>query len=371
MKLGDCLTLINGRAYKRSELLEEGTPVIRIQNLNGGENWYYSDLQLPEEKYCSKGDLLFAWSATFGPFIWDGDKGIYHYHIWKVIPKEKYLDRNYAYYMFQSITAKIKSAAHGSSMPHYGKGFMEKLEVNLPPIDEQRKIASILDRSNRIKQGIEQSLSVRNEFLSSVFLDIFGDSTIENRYQRTTIGDNSLTVSKGTTPMTHGMDFVSEGIPFLRVQDLVKNPIDPLFAAKAIDQATHDFLSRSQLKPNDILISIAGTIGRISIISKDSPEMNCNQAVAFVRLAETSVLRHFYLMHWLNSRDARLQMAGSSVTATISNLSLGKIKDLKVPMPPLNLQLQFEKICERFDMISTHNGQINGLVDSITQEMLT
>ena len=99
--------------------------------------------------------------------------------------------------------------------------------------------------------------------------------------------------------------------------------------------------------------------------------MNCNQAVAFVRLAETSVLRHFYLMHWLNSRDARLQMAGSSVTATISNLSLGKIKDLKVPMPPLNLQLQFEKICERFDMISTHNGQINGLVDSITQEMLT
>ena len=152
---------------------------------------------------------------------------------------------------------------------------------------------------------------------------------------------------------------------------MVKNPIDPFFATKAIDQATHDSLSRSQLKTNDILISIAGTIGRISIISKNSPEMNCNQAVAFVRLAETSVLRHCYLTHWLNSRDARLQMTGSSVTATISNLSLGKIKELKVPVPPLDLQLQFEKICERFDTGSTHNGQINDLVNSITQEMLT
>ena len=81
-RLGDVITLINGRAYKKPEMLAEGTPILRIQNLNGGENWLYSDLDLPEDKYCEKGDLLYAWSATFGPYWsrWD-HKVIYHYHI--------------------------------------------------------------------------------------------------------------------------------------------------------------------------------------------------------------------------------------------------------------------------------------------------
>ncbi|MDZ8069921.1 MAG: hypothetical protein RMY64_30655 [Nostoc sp. DedQUE08] len=58
--LGHCVRLINGRAYLRHELLTAGTPITRIQNLNGGNNWFYSDLVLPNEKYCDAGDLLFA-----------------------------------------------------------------------------------------------------------------------------------------------------------------------------------------------------------------------------------------------------------------------------------------------------------------------
>ena len=86
-KFRECAKLINGRAYRQHELLESGQyKVIRIQNLNGGLNWYYSNLQLADEKYCEEGDLLFAWSATFGPYLWRSSKAIFHYHIWKVKP---------------------------------------------------------------------------------------------------------------------------------------------------------------------------------------------------------------------------------------------------------------------------------------------
>ena len=84
-RLGDVLTLINGHAYNKDEMLSDpnsGVPILRIQNLNGGDNWFYSDLDLAEDKYCYKGDLLFAWSATFGPYWARWDKTIYHYHIW-------------------------------------------------------------------------------------------------------------------------------------------------------------------------------------------------------------------------------------------------------------------------------------------------
>jgi type I restriction enzyme, S subunit len=82
--LADLVTVLNGRAYKQSELLDAGTPVLRVGNLFTSNKWYYSDLELDDDKYCDHGDLIFSWSASFGPFIWNGGRTIYHYHIWKL-----------------------------------------------------------------------------------------------------------------------------------------------------------------------------------------------------------------------------------------------------------------------------------------------
>ena len=82
VELGKVARLINGRAYKQEELLSEGpTPVLRVGSFFSNRNWYYSDLELDEDKYCNAGDLLYAWSASFGPRIWEGPRTIYHYHI--------------------------------------------------------------------------------------------------------------------------------------------------------------------------------------------------------------------------------------------------------------------------------------------------
>ncbi|MCT8744461.1 restriction endonuclease subunit S, partial [Glaesserella parasuis] len=87
-KLGEIATFYNGRAYKNTEFKVSGTPIVRIQNLTGEGKIVYSDLNLDENKYIDYGDLIYAWSATFGPYIWKGEKSIYHYHIWKIICNE-------------------------------------------------------------------------------------------------------------------------------------------------------------------------------------------------------------------------------------------------------------------------------------------
>ena len=84
VRLGNALEVINGRAYKKHEMLDSGTPLLRVGNLFTSNEWYYSDLELEPNKYIDSGDLIYAWSASFGPFIWDGGKVIYHYHIWKL-----------------------------------------------------------------------------------------------------------------------------------------------------------------------------------------------------------------------------------------------------------------------------------------------
>ena len=95
-KLIEVSSLINGRAYKQNELLNEGKyKVLRVGNFFTNSNYYYSNLELDEEKYCYKGDLLFAWSASLGAFVWDEGKTIFHYHIWRVLFDEKKLNIYY------------------------------------------------------------------------------------------------------------------------------------------------------------------------------------------------------------------------------------------------------------------------------------
>ncbi len=163
--LGEVSSFINGRAYKRSELLNEGKyTVLRVGNFFSNDNWYYSDLELPADKYCDNGDLLYAWSASFGPRIWGGDKVIYHYHIWKVIPKVNIITKRFLFHLLDwDVTSLKNEQATGSTMLHITKGAIEKRLVPVPSLEEQKRIVTILDKFDTLTTSKTEGLPAEIE----------------------------------------------------------------------------------------------------------------------------------------------------------------------------------------------------------------
>jgi type I restriction enzyme S subunit len=144
-KLKDICRVINGRAYKNSEFKEDGTPIVRIQNLSGKGKTVYSDLDLPEDKLIDKEDFIYAWSATFGPHIWRGNKSIYHYHIWKMDTDERVVSRYFLYLAMFWKTEQMKAAATGSIFTHLTKGIMESQDILVVTPDLNTFVAHLFD----------------------------------------------------------------------------------------------------------------------------------------------------------------------------------------------------------------------------------
>lgn len=162
-KLGELAEFINGRAYKQDELLASGKyPVLRVGNFYTNDKWYYSNLELPEKYYAEEGDLLYTWSATFGPHIWIGPRVIYHYHIWKVALKNIF-EKDFALQFFEADRVRLLNSTNGSTMIHVTKKDMESKGVLLPDVYEQRTIGDLLKRVDHLIAATQHRINAFEE----------------------------------------------------------------------------------------------------------------------------------------------------------------------------------------------------------------
>ncbi len=146
LKVGDVAEYINGRAFKPKEWEQTGLPIIRIQNLNDPNAYYNRTKNEYEEKYLiKKGDLLLAWAASLGTYIWKGEDAWLNQHIFKVVPYP-FMDKKYLYYAFHAMITEFYRKSHGSGMIHITRKQFEEITLWLPPFAEQYRIVQYLQQ---------------------------------------------------------------------------------------------------------------------------------------------------------------------------------------------------------------------------------
>ena len=346
-ELNTAATFLNGRAFSQSELLSKGKyPVLRVGNFYTNDKWYFSDLVLPEKFYANKGDLLYTWSATFGPHIWEGDKVIYHYHIWKLLPG-KDTDKAFLLSLLQRDRETLLQGSNGSTMIHITKQAMEAKKLFFPRSQkEQRQIGiffKTIDKAITLHQRkLEALKKLKRTLLQKMFpkkghlkpeLRFFG---FTNDWEQRKLKDFTLSYSGGT-PTVSNKNYYNGTIPFIRSGEISGERTELFISEEGLNKSSAKSVHKGQ-----ILYALYGaTSGEVSLSKIDGA---INQAILAISTKEG--YSNAFLSFWLRKEKDR-------ITATFlqggqGNLSGEIVKNLIVPIPS---QLEQTKIGDFFNQL--------------------
>ena len=370
VELCEVARLINGRAYNKDELLNEGKyPVLRVGNFFSNRGWYFSDLELDDKNYCSDGDLLYAWSASFGPKIWDGEKTIFHYHIWKLELNSSLVDKKYLYHALFFDVEKIKrEQGSGSTMIHVTKAAMEKRKIPLPPLAEQKRIAAILDKADAIRRKRQQAIKLADEFLRSVFLDMFGDPVTNPKGWEVFRMDDVVETQLGKMLSEKSRSGKSPKI-------YLRNANVRWRSFQLDDLLRMDFdekeMSKFKLINGDLLVCEGGEVGRCAIWKSQVSDCYYQKALHRVRV-KNDLLTPEYLQEYFYWAAKLGGLAESVSEVTFSHLTAEKLKELKIPIPPISKQKQFSILYNQVekmrDCFSGATNKKSDLFNSLSQK---
>ena len=162
---GELATYVNGNTFDVQDWADTGYPIIRIQNLNGSEDFNFYDGPVAPGWLVQAGDLLFAWSGTrtssFGPTIWPGPLGVLNQHIFKVYENESIVTRSFLHVLLDHNLERIAASAHGfkDSFVHVKRDELTSVVVNVPPIDEQERMLRVAGSADQVIE--DESLKLK------------------------------------------------------------------------------------------------------------------------------------------------------------------------------------------------------------------
>lgn len=262
-------------------------------------------------------------------------------------------------------------SAGGAAQPNLSPKKLLTVEIPIPSLDEQRRIAAILDKADGLEKQSAVCHRMREQLIASTFIEMFGDP-VENQkdWQTCMISDlTSMKVTKGSTPTTYGYKWEDEGVLFLRSECVLKGEIN-LQGSMRISDDAHQHMSRSQIIPGDIVLRITGDVGTCSIFPKDMIEANTNQHNAIIRLKDDAPVVRKFLEYQLNSMAFIRYFRGMCRGVTHPHLSLTQVRDAVVVIPPISLQEEFVQIIEIIEEIPNFNKLAMLNTKSLTQELI-
>jgi len=395
-----------GSALKRPEMKSSGYAVYEQQHAihNTRKFRYFIDESKFNELIRFKtlpNDLIISCSGTVGEIsiIQESDpKGIISQALLALRPNLELISPKFLFYFFKNRYGynQLISASHGSVQVNIAKReVVESIKISLPNRVKQNQITEILsslddkiELNNKINQELENLAQTlfKQWFIDFEFPNENGEpykssggemvdselGEIPKGWGVVTIDDVTETVTKGTTPTTIGGSFTEKGINFIKVESLTESGAFIKSKFAHIDDETNLLLKRSIIKKGDVLFSIAGTIGRVAVVTNEILPANTNQAIAIIRPNKIS---SYFLKILMQSSLIQNDTQSNIVQAVQANLSLGVIKLTKFILPPNSIlskiDFQLNNIYDNINHLANENEQLISLRDTLLPKLIS
>ncbi|WP_017446218.1 restriction endonuclease subunit S [Gayadomonas joobiniege] len=362
VKLGDIFEITSSKRVHQKDWREEGIPFYRAREIAvlSREGKVDNDLFIDEAMYVEykakfgapeEGDILVTAVGTLGLTyaVQKGDK--FYFKDASVIKLRKKIDVDISYVQYaiaSPVVQRFIQNSSGATVGTYTISRARETEIPLPPLDEQKRIAAILDKADSVRRKRQQAIDLADDFLRSVFLDMFGDPVTNPKgWEVKTLGDIASSFQNG---IGKNKEFYGKGHKVANIGDLYEKPYFSPVKYSLLEVSDKE-IEKYLLQEGDLLF-VRSSVKRdgVAFCSAYDSSEPCLFSSFMIKMSVNSPdVDSKFLSIQLRTNSQRRKLIDASNTATITNINQEGLSKIKVVLPPIEKQLQFLKVVKKIN----------------------
>jgi type I restriction enzyme S subunit len=263
------------------------------------------------------------------------------------VPKADLLDSQYLYYWLKANKEYLQDLGVGATFKEISKTVIANVEIPLPPLSEQRRIASILDQADELRQKRQQAIEKLDQLLQATFIDMFGDPEKNpKKWNKVVLGDICDQKDRVNYGVVQPGNEFEGGVPLIRVGD-IDGGILSFHLIKRIDPEIEKDYSRSRIKGNEVLVSCVGSIGTIAKVPNEAIGFNIARAITRVPLQDKRIIN--FVAECLKTEAIQNYFKKNTRTVSQPTLNVSFVKETEIIFPNEEKILDFCKIVDKVE----------------------
>ena len=315
-------------------------------------------------KLSRPGDLILCIRATIGDLNWSDKEYCLGRGVAGIRARDSDLIQAYLRRWLDHVAPVLRAQGRGATFRQVSKRDIASLQIPLPPLAEQKRIAGILDAADALRVKRREALAQLDTLLQSTFLDMFGDPvTNPMGWEAVTVGDEIGFLTSGSRGWAKY--YAENGDMFIRMQNLKNGQLD-LGDIAFVNAPESAEARRTRVQPGDVLLSITADLGRTAVVPDGIAKAHINQHLAILRFTSMDPV---FVSHQLASKGGQAQFDQLNREGVKAGLNFNDVKSIRLTSPPLDLQRHFAGTVESVERQKTrqraHLAELDTLFASL------
>ena len=348
-RLIDICDIQYGYAFDSKCFTEDSSypQLVRIRDVKRGYSETYYSGDYPEEYILSEGDLLVGMDGEFNIARWKSSGALLNQRVCKLTAKVG-INGEYIRFAMSKALKEIERKTAFVTVKHLSAKELNKLELDVPKLSEQDRIADILNRLEKVIEARQEELDKLDDLIKARFVEMFGDIAIGNyKYDTRKLGD---VANVGSSHRVFTTEFVKKGIPFYRGTEIGElangnKPAEPFY----ISEEHYNRLVYNDTKPQvgDLLLPSICNKGQVWMVDTDEPFYYKDGRVLCIS-PDREIFDTKYLEYFMRAKTlVEYPKLGSG--STFAEFKIFMLKNIDVLIPPRELQEQFSMFVHQVD----------------------